>query len=230
MKVQWQEANRKNYAQGRSAKIDRIVIHLAAGTWKGTLDWFQNPLAGVSAHFTVSNEGVVSQSVSELNTAYHAGPVPPGRPEMNPRSIGIEHEGFQDAVNPWQPTEKQLQATAELVAGICQRWSIPVDRTHIIGHNEVYPGRAARANCPGKGWPWERFLKLVQQHMAGDVTEKIKEPVLATIKPGQRTVRLMNAVTNAPLGSATEITGTDKVYLTPETVKQMYDLLFPKSP
>lgn len=224
IKVKWHEASPKNYTQGRTAKIDRVVIHVAEGTFGGTLNWFQNPQAGVSAHFTVAADGRVGQSVSEKNTAWHAGPVPNGQPEMNPRSIGIEHEGVQNAQNPWQPTEAQLNATAELVAGICQRWDIPADRAHIIGHNEVNPQRAARANCPGKGWPWARFIELVQQYMLVKPEAPKPAPSPATtpaLPEGKRTVRLMDAGTNTPLGSGTLIDGTDKVYLSPETLKSI---------
>lgn len=219
MNVQWQEAHPKNYRQGRTAKIDRVVIHVAEGTLRGTAAWFQNPAAGVSAHFTVGNDGTVIQSVSEKNTAFHAGPVPNGQPDMNPRSIGIEHEGRQNPVNPWQPTDAQLDATAQLVAGICQRWNIPADRQHLIGHSEVFPGRAARANCPGKGWPWDRFLALVEQHkMVRPVTTPPVSVPVTPVEDGKRTVRVMDAATNRPIGTGTLVDGTDKVYLTPDTL------------
>ena len=144
---------------------------------------------------------------------------------MNARSIGIEHEGRQNAANPWQPTEAQLNATAELVAGICQRHGIPADRAHLIGHSEVFPGRAARANCPGRGWPWDRFLALVSQHMLvkPEVPAPAKIPASATPEPGKRTVRIMDAATNKPICTGTLIDGTDKVYLTPDTLKAIRD-------
>lgn len=220
MKIEWREASPRNYTKGRAAKIDRVVIHIADGTASGTAAWFQNPQAGVSAHFTVGNDGRAIQSVSEQNTAWHSGPVPAGQPDMNARSIGIEHEGRQNPANPWQPTEAQLNATAELVAGICGRHGIPVDRMHIIGHSEVFPGRAARANCPGKGWPWDRFLALVSQHMLvrpdAPTPAKVPAPTPAP-DPDKRTVRLMDAATNTPLGTGSLV--GDKVYLSPDVLK-----------
>lgn len=216
MNVQWQEASPKNYTEGRTAKVDRVVIHVAEGTLRGTAAWFQNPAAGVSAHFTVGADGTVIQSVSEKNVAWHAGDF-----SMNQRSIGIEHEGRQNPANPWQPTEAQLNATAELVAGICQRYGIPADRTHLIGHSEVNPGRAARANCPGKGWPWERFLALVAQHMLVRPTPSQPTPPAAVPAPqpdpDKRTVRLMDAATNTPIGTGSLV--GDKVYLTAEALQ-----------
>lgn len=226
MKVEWQEAHPKNYRKGRTAKkVTHVVIHIAAGYLRGTAAWFQNPEAGVSAHYTVGADGTVIQSVSETNTAFHAGPVPDGHPDMNARSIGIEHEGFQNPARPWVPTDAQLDATAQLTAGICQRHGIPVDRTHLIGHNEVFPGRAARAHCPGEGWPWARFLELVSQHML--VRPEIPKMAPIAVPPapaldiGKRTVRLMDAGTNLPIGTGTLV--NDKVYLTPDTLKQLRD-------
>ena len=123
---------------------------------------------------------------------------------MNARSIGIEHEGRQNAQNPWTPTPEQLDATARLVADICKRHGIPADRTHLIGHNEVFPGRAARANCPGKGWPWEEFLARVSQYL-------IVNP-LPTEAPSQgKAVRLFDPQTNTQIGTGTLV--GDKVYV-----------------
>lgn len=34
MKIEWREAHPKNYTQGRAAKIDRVVIHIAEGTYR----------------------------------------------------------------------------------------------------------------------------------------------------------------------------------------------------
>lgn len=213
MNIEWKEAHPKNYRQGRAAKIDRVVIHVAEGTYGGTLSWFQNPAAGVSAHYTVAADGRVGQSVSEANTAYHAGPVPTGQPDMNPRSIGIEHEGKQNAQNPWKPTPAQLDATARLVADICKRHGIPADRKHLIGHNEVFPGRAARANCPGRGWPWDEFLARVSQHL-------IVHPLpSAPAEPGQQAVRLFDPQTNAQIGTGTLV--GDKVYIPPAVLKEL---------
>ncbi|MFC4426195.1 N-acetylmuramoyl-L-alanine amidase [Deinococcus navajonensis] len=214
MKIEWQEAHPKNYRKGRAAKIDRVIIHVAEGTYGGTLSWFKNPQAGVSAHYTVAADGRVGQSVREEDTAWHAGPVPDGQPDMNLRSIGIEHEGKQNPANPWQPTAAQLDATARLVAEICKRHTIPADRQHIIGHNEVFPGRAARANCPGKGWPWEEFLARVSQYL-------LVYPVPGQQpKPGSA-VRLFDPQTNTQIGTGTLV--EDKVYIPPAILKQLRD-------
>ncbi len=40
-------------------------------------------------------------------------------------------------------------AGARLVKDICTRHNIPINRIHIIGHNEINP--ISRPNCPGPG-------------------------------------------------------------------------------
>ncbi len=51
-------------------------------------------------------------------------------------------------------------SSARLVAGICRRYGIPVDREHIVGHNEV--PEVIRV-CPGPHWDWDRYMELVRQ-------------------------------------------------------------------
>jgi N-acetyl-anhydromuramyl-L-alanine amidase AmpD len=75
--VVWYPAHSNNYTTANwpnSHKIDRIVVHVTQGSWSSALNWFQNPSADVSAHYTVrSSDGKIGQSVSDLNIAYHAG-------------------------------------------------------------------------------------------------------------------------------------------------------------
>lgn len=88
-----------------------------------------------------------------FHVAYHA-----GNREWNERSIGIEHEGFVDAPDRWF-TDFAYQASAELAADISARYDIPIDREHIVGHQEV-PG--ATHTDPGPYWDWDRYLSLVR--------------------------------------------------------------------
>src|SRR3712207_165691 len=93
----------------------RVVIHVTQGSWSGAVNWFQNPNAGVSAHYTVrSSDGKIAQSVSDTNIAYHAGQWP-----YNVHSIGIEHEGFVS--DPKWFTPEMYRSSARLLAYLC-RW------------------------------------------------------------------------------------------------------------
>lgn len=50
-------------------------------------------------------------------------------------------------------------ASAELIAGICARWGIPVDRQHIIRHSDI----RADKSCPGHKVDLERLIAMARQ-------------------------------------------------------------------
>ncbi len=112
-----------------------------------------------------SSDGAVTQMVNEDDTAWHA-----GNWAYNQRSVGIEHEGFVDDPATWY-TNELYAGSAALVRYLVDKYSVPVDRDHIIGHNEVPDpnnagqfGGAGHHTDPGGGWDWDTFMGLV----AGD--------------------------------------------------------------
>ncbi|MCC3651555.1 N-acetylmuramoyl-L-alanine amidase [Streptomyces sp. S07_1.15] len=132
--------------------IDRVVIHTIEGDYAVGLKVFQDPGHGAAAHYVVRTEdGHVAQMVRELDVAYHA-----GNRSFNERSIGIEHEGFADRAG--SITDATYRASAELTAGICDRYGLPRDREHIVGHVEV-PG--TDHTDPGPHWDWDRYMRFV---------------------------------------------------------------------
>ncbi|NJP94983.1 N-acetylmuramoyl-L-alanine amidase [Nonomuraea sp. FMUSA5-5] len=149
----WVPANSANYAvssRPSSDAIDRIVIHVTQGSYPGTISWFQNPAAKVSSHYVVrSSDGAVTQMVREKDRAFHAG-------DYNRRSVGIEHEGFVDDAT-WF-TDAMYRSSAALTRDIADRYGIPKDRTHIVGHNQV-PG--TDHTDPGGHWNWTTFMQYV---------------------------------------------------------------------
>lgn len=139
--------------------IDKVVIHVTQGSWEGSLSWFANPEAQVSAHYTIrSADGKVAQSVAEKDIAWHA-----GNWEYNQTSIGIEHEGYVD--QPEWFTEEMYQSSAKVTAHVAKTYGIPIDREHIIGHNEV-PG--ATHTDPGPNWNWDHYMELVNAAAAAE--------------------------------------------------------------
>ena len=156
--VTWYPAHDNNYTSAnrpRSHPIKTIVIHVAQGSWSGTLSWFQNPNARVSAHYTVrSSDGRIGQSLSDVNIGWHA-----GNWTVNQTSIGIEHEGYVSDAS-WF-TSEMYDRSALLTAYLCRRYGIPIDRSHIIGHNEV-PG--ATHTDPGPHWRWRHYMRRVRSY------------------------------------------------------------------
>ncbi|MEU4835417.1 N-acetylmuramoyl-L-alanine amidase [Streptosporangium sp. NPDC023615] len=151
----WVAANAGNRTvAGRpgSHRIDRVVVHVTQGAYAGAISWFQNPAARVSAHYVVrSSDGDITQTVREKDVAWHA-----GNWSYNTRSIGIEHEGFVSDAS-WF-TDAMYRASAALTRAVCDRYGIPKDRAHIIGHHQV-PG--ATHTDPGSHWDWARYMRYV---------------------------------------------------------------------
>lgn len=138
-----------NFWVGRKGyRPEAIVIHIMDGTLVGTDSWFANHTSQVSAHYGIGKNGEVHQYVQETDTAWHAGRVEAPvwkliRPGVNPNlyTIGIEHEGKPN--DQW--TEEMKRVSANLIREICQRWQIPIDRNHIVGHFEIF---SKKPNCP----------------------------------------------------------------------------------
>jgi len=161
-------------ARKAGVALDRIVIHTMEGSYEGSVRWatysrvqraasFQKRAGGTldhwlaspltvptAAHYYVSRAGDCTQMVSDDRKCSHAN-------DYNSRSIGIEHEG-RAAVDDFP--DAMLLKSASMVAWLCKKFKIPVDRQHIIGHVEV-PG--ATHTDPGAYWPWERYMTMVKE-------------------------------------------------------------------
>jgi N-acetyl-anhydromuramyl-L-alanine amidase AmpD len=141
--------------------IDAIVIHSTEGRFVGSVRYLQRRRTRGSAHFVVSRLGQVVQLVPVTDVAWHS-----GNGWWNLHAIGIEHEGW---VNRNGFTEAEYRASAQLVAYLAHRWGIPLDRRHIIGHNEVpnphWPGHFGGVDGhvdPGPYWRWGKYMALVR--------------------------------------------------------------------
>ncbi|MFE3516489.1 peptidoglycan-binding protein [Streptomyces sp. NPDC059166] len=146
----WVAADSANFATGRTATVDKVVIHVTQGSYAGTISWFQNATSKVSSHYVVrSSDGQITQMVRDKDTAYHA-------KSANASSLGIEHEGFID--DPSWFTDTMYRSSAALTKYLCDRYGIPKDRSHIIGHSEA-PGNDH--TDPGANWNWSYYMQLV---------------------------------------------------------------------
>jgi N-acetyl-anhydromuramyl-L-alanine amidase AmpD len=140
-----------NYWEGRDgASIDYIVIHYTDISYARTLRAFNILASDVSAHYVIRGDGHIVQIVHEADTAWHAGNV-----WFNRHSIGIELE-LDRVTNP-AFTAEQYYAVAALSCAISARQGIPLDRAHVVGHNQV-PG--STHTDPGSTWDWPHFMWL----------------------------------------------------------------------
>ncbi|MEU1276641.1 N-acetylmuramoyl-L-alanine amidase [Streptomyces sp. NPDC005799] len=140
--------------------IRYIVIHDTETSFDTAVSDFQTPSFGAAANYVMrSSTGAVTQMVSNKDVAFHAGNF-----WFNMHSIGIEHEGFAADGATWY-TEAQYQATADLVKYLSARYGIPLDRQHVIGHDNV-PGPNSKLVSamhfdPGPYWDWTHFMQLL---------------------------------------------------------------------
>jgi N-acetyl-anhydromuramyl-L-alanine amidase AmpD len=140
-----------HFAEGRGGHRPRaIVVHTTVGSFASAASWFEHAESGVSAHFLVGLDGRVAQFVDENDTARHTGRVKDPTASFlsaeNPNlyTIGIE---FEDGGDPEgvERTDPQYAGGAALIRAMAERWAIPLDRDHVVGHREIY----AAKSCPG---------------------------------------------------------------------------------
>ena len=122
------QCDSRNYTAGRQGnRISKIVVHYTGteASAHNNLLYFSRSSAGASAHYFIDRDGTLRQSVSEGDTAWHAGDW-----GANLCSVGIEVvSGGSDF------TEAQVETLAALVAEIRSRCGIGAD--NVIRHYDV---------------------------------------------------------------------------------------------
>ena len=122
------QCDSRNYTAGRQGnRISKIVVHYTGteASAHNNLLYFSRSSAGASAHYFIDRDGALRQSVSEGDTAWHA-----GHWGTNLCSVGIEVvSGGSDF------TEAQIETLAALVAEIRSRCGIGAD--NVIRHYDV---------------------------------------------------------------------------------------------
>jgi len=166
-----------------AAGISLIVVHSISlppgqyGTGRveqlftNTLDWEAHPyfqtIRGleVSAHFLLARNGAITQFVSVLDRAWHAGKSSwQGQDNCNDYSVGIELEGLEGET--FEP--QQYQQLAWLCGQLAAQWPV----TQVVGHEHVAPGRK---QDPGPGFQWpalEQALQQVSCHKTLQISQK----------------------------------------------------------
>src|SRR5918995_1474514 len=161
LQVLWLRSDNHTSSARAITSVDRIVIHVTEGSFWGGVRGPPNRRSHGSSHYVISRGGDIVQLVSTSDVAWHA-----GNRWVNRHSIGIEHEGFTRRGG---FTDAQYRASAQLVAYLTARAGMPVDRRHVIGHDEVpHPsgrgvGGVDHHTDPGKKWDWKRYLALVRR-------------------------------------------------------------------
>lgn len=168
----WNPAHSSNYSS-RTQAVSAVVIHTAQGSYAGTISWFKNPSANVSAHYVIrSSDGQVTQMVRNANKAWHVG-------NHNGYTLGIEHEGYVNNSS-WYTTA-MYNSSAALVRNFCAKYSaitcssaykgapssgikVLAASVKIKGHQHYSGGTHTD---PGINWNWSKYYGLLNPGSGG---------------------------------------------------------------
>jgi N-acetyl-anhydromuramyl-L-alanine amidase AmpD/photosystem II stability/assembly factor-like uncharacterized protein len=162
----WVAASPQNFQRADrpfSSPITRIVIHTTEAPYAAAIRYFAHAGPVASADYVIrSSDGAITQMVHESDIAWHS-----GNRQYNATSIGIEHEAFVHNCS-WYTTA-MYRSSARLVAHLADKYGIPIDRAHIIGHYQVPDpyhvgefGGWAHHTDPGPCWNWRRYMRLIR--------------------------------------------------------------------
>ncbi|WP_428488754.1 N-acetylmuramoyl-L-alanine amidase [Rhodopila sp.] len=140
----------------RGCAVDMLILHYTGmQTAQAALDRLRDPVAAVSSHYVVDEDGMVFRLVAEDRRAWHAGVSHwRGHAALNARSIGVEivnpgHEfGYRDF------PVLQLAAVCDLCLLIQARWGIAA--RNVVGHSDVAPDRK---QDPGERFDWRALAE-----------------------------------------------------------------------
>jgi hypothetical protein len=142
----------------QSQQITHIVIHDTECSYDVALGLVQDPTY-LGWHYTLrSTDGHIAQHMQTKDVGWHA-----GNWYVNAKSIGVEHEGY-GAQATWY-TEAMYRSSAKLVRYLATKYGIPLDRQHILGHDNV-PGTTPSTVAgmhwdPGPYWDWAHYFDLL---------------------------------------------------------------------
>jgi hypothetical protein len=167
----------------RDLDIDYIVIHDTEASWDTTLELVTDPTY-LAWHYSLrSSDGHIANHLDNSDVGWHA-----GNWYVNMHSIGLEHEGYAATGAQWY-TESLYRTSAALVRYLAGKYHVPLDRAHIIGHDQV-PG-ILPANVrgmhwdPGPYWDWEHYFDLLGAPIGADRPgDAHSRTDVVTVRPG----------------------------------------------
>ena len=140
MSVDIKETNLKFNSLSERSYTDMVVIHHTGcndidASAEEIHGWhLNNGWAGIGYHYVIRKDGTIERGRPEGAIGSHAY-------GENSHTIGIHLSGdFEQA----EPTDEQVDRCGALVADICDRYGIPINRDHVVGHGELMA-----TSCPG---------------------------------------------------------------------------------
>lgn len=174
----------ENSSYPRENPVEFVMIHFTSAVMLDRENPYDYDLVRgifvdykLGIHYIIDRDGTIYCFLPESRSAWHAGKGSFGDEKytdnMNRYSIGIELMGIgsqEDMSIYLQPeeyacldktligfTDAQYTALGALVQDICTRHEIPMDRQHIIGHQEYNPAK----NDPGELFDWAHFMDIL---------------------------------------------------------------------
>lgn len=172
----------ENFSRARTENPEFVMVHFTSAVEVSkeapyNMDTIRSIFVDykVSVHYIINRDGTIFCYIPEDLVAYHAGggtwnDDPKYTDNLNSYSIGIELVAIGSASDMAQYltaeeyeklspeligyTDAQYAALKSLISDICARNDIPMDRQHIIGHEEYSP----KKTDPGELFDWERLL------------------------------------------------------------------------
>ena len=133
-----------NSAAGRhGGQIMYVILDTTECSYDDAVKQFQDPKSRLSCNYLVGLDGRASQFVKDEDRSFYF-------VNMSTTSIGIAHEGYNNADKPWV-TPEMWEKSLSIAADICKRYSVPVQ--NIIGHSD----RICKMKGCLKDGPGEQF-------------------------------------------------------------------------
>lgn len=133
---------------GKMTEQRGVVLHIAEGSYEGTISWQKNPDAEVSSHFIAAKDGRAAQMVDTGTTAWT-------QKAGNGKWLSIENEGSV----PDKLTDHQMEFAAQILARAHKEYGVPLQIATSpsgrgLGHHSMgsHPGYAddwGHSECPG---------------------------------------------------------------------------------
>ena len=172
----------EEYSDDRVCAPEFVMIHFTSAVVEHRKDPYNMQYVrdifvdyNISVHYVVDRDGTVRCYIPENRVAWHAGRGEFGGDskytnKMNQYAIGIEvlaigseedmsiyltsqeYHALDDSLKGY--TQEQYDALKLLVADLCERYDIPMDRTHVIGHEEYSPQKTD----PGELFDWNQII------------------------------------------------------------------------
>lgn len=198
------------------AQINTIVLHHTASksSANATANFFTDPAAKVSAHYTVDRTGYIVQSVKDAEASWHAGKSEfNGVQNVNDFSIGIEISNVGDNVEAYP--DVQYDSIIKLVSYLVKTYNIPL--ANITRHRDVCtpPGRKTDTS---NNFSTSKVIDGVKSVLRGEYNPELKpsKPVTLPNSIPVTTTKNMTLEDLADVYLDNEVRANEIAYLNPK--------------